>query len=349
MYALIRDILFKFDPEYAHTLSEIFLRHIANKPLIQDFILKLFFYQNPILKNEVCGISFSNPIGMAAGFDKNATMIEGLATLGFGYLELGTITKYPQAGNDKPRLWRHIAESSIQNAMGFNNDGSANISQRLSKIYPFKIPLGINLGKNKDVPIQNALRSYEEVFLDFKHLGDYYVFNLSSPNTPNLRDLQNISFVDELFSMAREYTQKPIFLKISPDMQIEDMLKVCEKAIQKKASGIIATNTSIDYSLVPFPKDKGGISGLAIKEKSYQVFKILAQNFFSQTTLISAGGIDNANEAYKRIRMGASLLQIFTSFIYKGPSLCKNINQDLAILLKQDGFENISQAIGVDL
>lgn len=347
MYPLMRDFLFKFNAEKVHDLAEFFLDKLATKPLIQDWLLKQFFCYDSKLESEVCGIKFPNPVGLAAGFDKNATMVAGLASLGFGYLELGTITKNPQEGNPKPRLWRHIQEQSLQNAMGFNNAGASVVKQNISKVYPFSIPIGINLGKNKDA--QDALLSYTQVLNEFLDFGDYYVFNLSSPNTPNLRDLQNVDFVDELFCMARDLTEKPVFLKISPDMEIDSMLKTCEKAIEKGASGIIATNTTIDYSLVKFPKDRGGISGIALKDKSREVFKIIAQSFFKKTALISVGGIPDASEAYDRIKLGASLVQVFSHFIYHGPSLCKDINLGLVEYLKRDGFENISEAVGVDL
>ena len=349
MYKTLRNLLFKLDAESAHKLAEIFLSHIAPQPLIEDLMVCNFYYQNEVLQNQICGLRFQNPLGIGAGFDKNATMIKGLATLGFGFLELGTITKRPQSGNPKPRLFRHIEEKSIQNAMGFNNDGAEKIASRLKQNYPFALPLGVNLGKNKDIAQDDALKDYEGVLKEFLGLGDYFVFNLSSPNTPNLRDLQNENFVDELFCMARNHTDKPLFLKISPDMAVDSMLRVCEKAISRGASGIIATNTTIDYSLLKEPKDIGGISGRVLETKSLKVFKILAQSFFERTTLISVGGIHNATQAYERIRLGASLLQIYSAFIFEGPTLCKQINWELAGLIRRDGFENISEVIGVDL
>lgn len=349
MYKELRKLLFKLDPEKAHTLAEFFLRYIANKPIIEDLIIKGFSYSDPILENKVCGLDFNNPVGVGAGFDKNCTMIEGLTALGFGYLELGTITKKPQDGNPKPRLFRHIEEESIQNAMGFNNEGSLAISSRLKNFYPYRIPLGINLGKNKDIQQEDALQNYKDVLRDFVNLGDYFVFNLSSPNTPNLRDLQNISFVDELFSMAREITNKPLFLKISPDMDTDSMLQVCQKAIEKGSSGIIATNTTVDYKVIQHPKDIGGISGKALKHKSFEILKILSQSFFKKTTLISVGGITDAKDVYQRLRYGASLVQIYSSFIFEGPCVCKMINRELAHLIKNDGYEHISEVIGIDL
>ncbi len=349
MYQTLKKILFQCNPETTHHLAEFFLRHLAKQPLAQDILASLTLHHDGILHHEVCKMQFSHPIGLAAGFDKNATMIEGLALLGFAFLELGTITKMPQSGNPKPRLFRHIQEQSLQNAMGFNNDGASCIAKRLQQYHPFSIPLGINLGKNKEVEQKDALKNYEDVLKDFLDLGDYFVFNLSSPNTPNLRDLQNSHFVKELFCMARSHTHKPLFLKISPDMPIDLMLEVCQEAIQNHANGIIATNTTIDYSCVKNPKDIGGISGRALEQKSFEILKILAQAFFKQTTLISVGGIYHAKEAYRRLRHGASLLQVYSALIFEGPTLCKRMNEELASLIKADGFSNITEVIGIDL
>ncbi|PAF47669.1 dihydroorotate dehydrogenase (quinone) [Helicobacter sp. 12S02232-10] len=349
VYKTLRNLLFKLEPETAHRLTEIFLKTVSGFSFLQELMANRFCDENEVLKNQVCGLDFYNPIGLAAGFDKNATMIKGLSALGFGFLEVGTLTKHPQKGNPKPRLFRYLQEESLQNAMGFNNEGSVKVASRISKIYPYALPIGINLGKNKSVAQEDALKNYEDVLKDFLSFGDYYVFNLSSPNTPNLRDLQNSIFVKELFLMAKGHTSKPIFLKISPDMEIDSMLKVCDQAIESGADGIIATNTTIDYSLLSSAKDIGGISGAVLKSKSAEVFKEIAKAFFGKAALIAAGGIDDAEEAYKRIKMGASLVQIYTGLIFKGPALCKNINQEIIQLLQRDGFLNLKDAIGADL
>lgn len=348
IYNKTKKFLFKIDPENTHKIAEYFLQGVSNLSIFQEIFIKNFYFYDEILENEIFGLKFYNPIGLAAGFDKNALMIRGLSTLGFGFIEIGTVTKKPQGGNPKPRLFRHIIEESLQNAMGFNNDGGFRVSQRLKKIYPFVLPIGINLGKNKIIPQEDALQNYQSVLEDFLDVGDYYVFNLSSPNTPNLRDLQNISFVDELFCMAKSKTNKPVFLKISPDMNTDSMLEVCQKAIEKGCDGIIATNTSIDYSLVSSPKKIGGISGKALKEKSLEVFKELSRAFFDKTILISVGGIDSSLEAYNRIKLGASLVQVYSSLIFYGPYLCKDFNSDIAEFLRKDGFMSIKDAIGVD-
>ncbi|TLD81968.1 quinone-dependent dihydroorotate dehydrogenase [Helicobacter sp. MIT 05-5293] len=345
-YKAFSPYLFKLDPERAHSLAEWYLRRIAPLPLMQDILAARYCVVDERLRTQVAGMEFYNPVGLSAGFDKNGTMVKGLSSLGFGFLELGTITQAPQSGNSKPRLFRFVEEQSLQNAMGSNNQGSLEISKRLRKFYPYSIPLGINVGKNKVIAQSDSLKNYENVLLDFVDVGDYFVFNLSSPNTPNLRELQNVNFVQELFTMARSHTSKPLFVKLSPDMEAQKMLKVAEMSIASGASGIIATNTTIDYSLIEGAKDIGGISGLALREKSREFFEILSEAFFGKTTLISVGGINNAQEAYERIKLGASLIQVFSAMIFEGPSLCRSINQGLLECLERDGFAHINEALG---
>lgn len=345
-YKAFSPYLFKLDPERAHSLAEWYLRCVAPLPLMQDLLAARYCVVDERLHTQVAGMEFYNPVGLSAGFDKNGTMIKGLSSLGFGFLELGTITQAPQSGNSKPRLFRFVEEQSLQNAMGSNNQGSLEISKRLHKFYPYSIPLGINVGKNKVIAQSDSLKNYENVLLDFIDVGDYFVFNLSSPNTPNLRELQNVNFVQELFKMARSHTSKPLFVKLSPDMEVQKMLKVAEMSIASGASGIIATNTTTDYSLIEGARDIGGISGLALREKSRELFGILSEAFFGKTTLISVGGINNAQEAYERIKLGASLIQVFSAMIFEGPRFCRSINQGLLECLERDGFTHINEALG---
>lgn len=347
VYPFLRNVLFRFDAELTHHLAGFCLRHFAPLPFINDWMAKEFCYVDEALENEVLGLKFYNPVGLAAGFDKNAKMIEGLSLLGFAFLELGSVTHSPQSGNPKPRLFRFIKEESLQNAMGFNNDGSFKIAERIAQTYPYKTPLWINLGKNKDAT--DALKNYEENLKVLKNLGDLFVFNISSPNTPNLRDLQNENFVSELFAMARSYTDKPLFLKICPDNRIEATLRVCDSAINAGAQGLIATNTTTDYSLLPSHREYGGISGKALRNKSREVFYEIANAFLNKAVLVASGGIFDGEEAYSRIKMGASLVEVYSALIFEGPSLCKKVNQEIANLLRRDGFEHISEAIGVDI
>ncbi|WP_434658681.1 quinone-dependent dihydroorotate dehydrogenase [Sulfurimonas sp. NW9] len=347
-YESIKPYLFKFQPETAHHIAECVLRlpNICQIPF--NFFLESHFINDASLKQEIFGRTFYNPVGLGAGFDKNATMIRGMQILGFGFTEIGTVTPKPQAGNPKPRMFRHVEEQSIQNAMGFNNDGAYKVIKRLKQRTPFTTPIGINIGKNKTTPEKEALNDYTHLIKAFDGLGDYFVINISSPNTPGLRDLQNEAFITNLFTQAKKLTQMPILLKIAPDMEIQDAVNLTKMAVQAGADGIIATNTTIDYSLVKHPKNIGGLSGAVLKEKSFKIFDAIANELYGKTVLISVGGIDSAEEAYKRIRAGASLVQILSGLIFHGPDMIMNINKELIQLLKADGFDNIAQAVGAD-
>ena len=347
-YESIKPLLFKFQPETAHHIAETVLRmpNICQIPF--NSFLESHFIADDILTQEIFGKKFYNPVGLGAGFDKNATMIRGIQTLGFGFTEIGTVTPKPQAGNPKPRMFRHIEEESIQNAMGFNNDGAYKVVKRLKERYPFSTPIGINIGKNKVTPEREAINDYTHLIKAFDGLGDYFVINISSPNTPGLRDLQNEEFITKLFTEAKALTDMPILLKIAPDMREEDAVALTSMAVEKGADGIIATNTTIDYSLVKNPKDIGGISGAVLKEKSFKIFEAIAKELYGKTTLISVGGIDSAEEAYKRIKAGASLVQILSGIVFHGPDMIMNVNKGLIELLRADGYSNITEAIGAD-
>ena len=222
------------------------------------------------------------------------------------------------------------------------------MQQRLKQRYPFTTPIGINIGKNKITPDAQALDDYTTLIKALHELGDYLVINISSPNTPGLRDLQNEEFITRLFEEAKAITSKPILLKIAPDMSKEDAVALTSLAVEKGADGIIATNTTVDYSLVKNPKNIGGLSGAVLKEKSFEIFEAVAKELYGKTTLISVGGISSADEAYRRIKAGASLIQIYSGLIFGGFDMIRDINLELINLIKADGFDNITQAIGSD-
>jgi dihydroorotate dehydrogenase len=347
-YESIKPLLFQLQPETAHHVAECVLRlpNICQIPF--NPFLNSHFIADEMLHQEIFGRTFYNPVGLGAGFDKNATMIRGIQTLGFGFTEIGTVTPKPQEGNPKPRMFRHVEEQSIQNAMGFNNDGAYKVVKRLQQRYPFTTPIGINIGKNKVTPEAEAINDYVHLIKTFDALGDYFVINISSPNTPGLRDLQNEAFISELFTQAKALTNLPILLKIAPDMTPEDAIALTTLAVEKGADGIIATNTTIDYSLVKNPKDIGGLSGAVLKEKSFAIFEAIAKELYGKTLLISVGGIDSASEAYRRIKAGASLVQILSGIVFHGPDMIMEINKGLVALLKEDGYTHISEAIGAD-
>ena len=347
-YEALKPLLFKLQPETAHHVAESVLRlpNICQIPF--NFFLKSHFVTDEVLTQTLFGREFLNPVGLGAGFDKNATMIRGMQVLGFGYTEIGTVTPKPQDGNPKPRMFRHIEEETIQNAMGFNNEGAFKVIKRLKQRFPFTTPIGINIGKNKVTPESEAINDYTHLIKAFDGLGDYFVINISSPNTPGLRDLQNEEFISRLFTEAKALTKMPILLKIAPDMTHEDAIALTTMAVECGADGIIATNTTIDYSLVDNPKDIGGLSGAVLKEKSFQLFEAVAKELYGKTTLISVGGVDSAQEVYRRIKAGASLVQIYSGLIFHGPDMIMNINKELIELIKADGYSNITEAIGAD-
>ena len=347
-YENLKKIFFKLEPETAHTIAGLGLRAASHCPTLLRYFKAKFFVSHDMLEQNFFGRTFRNPVGLGAGFDKNGQYITSMPTLGFGFTEIGTVTPRPQEGNEKPRLFRLVEDHSIQNAMGFNNKGSHYMLQRLKKLYFFDYPIGINIGKNKITAESEALNDYETLFKAFKDYGDYIVINISSPNTPGLRDLQNENFINAIFKMGKEITTQPIFLKIAPDMEAKDAVTLCKVSVKAGAAGIIATNTTIDYSLTPHAKDFGGISGALLTEKSYTLFRAIGKELYGKTILISVGGIDSAEEAYRRIKAGASLVQVYSMLIYKGPSLIKEINEGLVGLLKKDGYSHISEAIGAD-
>jgi len=347
-YETAKKVLFKFDPETAHFIGGMALKALPYTPIILKALKNHYFIKDSSLTQHLFGRKFANPVGLAAGFDKNGEYITAMPTLGFGYTEIGTITPKAQIGNPKPRLFRLKEERSIQNAMGFNNRGAEFMLKRLNKLYFLDYPIGINIGKNKLTAEEDALKDYETLLHAFKNYGDYIVINISSPNTPGLRDLQNEKFITELFTMAKEITSQPILLKIAPDMEAQDAIDLCTTAVNAGASGIIATNTTIDYSLSKNAKDFGGISGTLVREKSYELFKAIGKELYGKTILISVGGIETAEDAYRRIKAGASLVQVYSMLIYNGPKMIKEINEGLIKLLKADGYKNISEAIGAD-
>jgi dihydroorotate dehydrogenase len=349
IYKNLRKVIYKFEPEMAHLLGENFMKVLERAPFAGAIWRSLNTVSDERLKQNLFNTTFNNPVGLGAGFDKNGTMIREIRSLGFGFTEIGTVTPLPQDGNPKPRLHRHIEEETIQNAMGFNNGGMENMRKRIEKLYPFKFPVGINIGKNKVTPEDKAIEDYLTLIENFEKFASYLVVNISSPNTPNLRDLQNEAFIGELFTKAKERTSKPILLKIAPDMSEESAIELSSFAVKSGASGIIATNTTIDYSLISSPRAfGGGLSGKVLREKSFKLFDALAEELYGKTTLISVGGVDSAEEAYRRLKAGASLVQVYSALVFKGPSLVKEINSGILKLMRRDGFGETSDVIGSD-
>jgi dihydroorotate dehydrogenase len=337
------------DAERSHVLGMKLLQFLDRHPFLTGKAANWTTVKDPKLSQTLLGMTFPNPVGLAAGFDKNAEATRAWGALGFGYVEVGTVTPKAQAGNDLPRLFRIPEQEAIQNAMGFNNHGMRAMRERLKPIVPLHHPLGVNLGKNKFTPNENAVEDYMLLIHELKNVADYFVLNLSSPNTPGLRDLENTSSIYDLFSRAVDATEVPVFLKVSPDPDPSYTVDLCATAVGAGAKGIIATNTSVDYSLSAKSKDFGGLSGKIIREKSYNVFKAIAEELFGKAVLVSVGGIDSGEEAYRRLTAGASLVQVYTGLVYQGPFLIKRINQELSELLKPEWRTSITDVIGSDL
>jgi dihydroorotate dehydrogenase len=370
IYSALRPLLFRCDPERAHGLAIAALRLAQLAPGGLHLLARRRVVAHPALSQQLLGHEFPNPVGLAAGFDKDAVAVAALAALGFGFVEVGTVTPRPQAGNPRPRLFRHAAERSLQNALGFNNRGAEAMRRRLRRLARARppgrqgrrVPVGVNLGKGRDTPAAAALADYEALAARLGDLAAYLVVNLSSPNTPGLRDLQHESFVREVLGAARAVTRTPVLVKLSPDLEPEAAAALAAASVAAGAAGIVATNTSTDYALLPAARSTGGLSGRVLQGKSRRVLAAIARRLGRMTAggsegaggdggavLISAGGIDSGAEAYARLRAGASLVQLYTALVYEGPSLAGRINRELLTLLARDGFSHVGEAIGADL
>ena len=337
MYKIIRAILFLFDPEKVHYFTAKLIRITLSIPGMKWIWGKMYDVKDKQLEREVFGITFKNPVGLAAGFDKNASMFNDLAHCGFGFIEIGTVTPKGQPGNDKPRLFRVKDDSGIINRMGFNNDGVENAIVNLKK-RKTDIVIGGNIGKNKITPNKNATDDYVSSFNALFPYVDYFVVNVSSPNTPNLRELQEKEPLKQLLSALQDLNtqkekRKPILLKIAPDLTNEQLDDIIEIAEEVKLDGVIASNTTISREGLKTPASEiekigaGGLSGKPVKNRSTEVIRYLVQKSNGKLTIIGVGGIHSAEDAIEKIDAGASLVQIYTGFIYEGPLLIKRINK----------------------
>ena len=336
---LVRPILFLLDPEKVHDITFSMIR-VLNKIGFSSFFKSLYVVEDKRLEREVFGLKFKNPVGLAAGFDKDAKLYNELSDFGFGFVEIGTLTPKPQPGNPKKRLFRLKADQAIINRMGFNNKGVFDAVERLKKKH--KVLIGGNIGKNKVTPNEEAIKDYLICFdALFEHV-DYFVVNVSSPNTPGLRQLQDKEPLTALLKELKKEnskmaiksgkgTEKPILLKIAPDLtedQLMDIIKIVENT---KIDGIIATNTTIAReelkSSCLISEEKGGLSGKPLAKRSTEVIRFLAEKSNKAFPIIGVGGIHSAEDALEKLNAGADLVQLYTGFIYEGPALIKKINQ----------------------
>lgn len=342
--SLIRPLLFKLPPELAHEIGIGALRFGLGSKKAQDISADEQFGDI-----ERFGLGFKNPLGMAAGFDKNGMVVDQLAALGFGFVEVGTVTLVPQPGNEKPRLFRLPDDKALINRLGFNNQGATRISARLGKIERSCI-IGVNIGKNKNVPNEEAVENYLKCFELIHGVADYVAINISSPNTPNLRELQRAENLEELLTALQERNVKPLLVKIAPDLsdaEIEAIVDICTRL---EVSGIIATNTTVSReglkTVDPERFGSGGLSGKPLAERSNKVISTIHRYSKGKMPVIGVGGIFTAEDAFEKIAAGACLVQAYTGFIYRGPSFAYEINGGLARILKEKGFANIDEAVG---
>lgn len=323
---------------------------------------KSLCYSNSRLYQRIWGIDFSNPFGLAAGFDKDGLGVPMWSSFGFGFAELGTVTYHPQPGNPPPRLFRLPQDFAALNRMGFNNQGAVALAARLTEYRSRSIsnsfPVGINLGKSKITPLEEAAEDYAASFRLLRDLGDYFVINVSSPNTPGLRSLQSqdqLSAIVEAL-MAENSPQKPILVKIAPDLENSAISEVVELALSYNLAGIVATNTTISREGLktktvrttgkPISEEAGGISGLPVRDRSTEVIRYIYQQTQGKLPIIGVGGIFTADDAWAKITAGASLIQVYTGWIYSGPGMIKEVLSGISQKLEAAGFSSLSQAVG---
>ena len=341
-YSFLKSLLFLLDPELAHRITINYLKTIKSKK----------FESYDILKSNVFGLNFSNPVGIAAGFDKNAEVAQNLINLGFGFSEVGTVTPYPQPGNPKPRIFRLKGDEAIINRLGFNSGGFDQVKSRLGKINDTII--GVNIGANKDS--KDFSEDYIKGIKFFSTLASYITINISSPNTPGLRNLEILENLDVLLDKINNLNKEdlfikiPILLKISPDLNSDNLKYLCERVLSSKIDGLIVSNTTIARDSIADNIDQsGGLSGKPLFKSSTQQLRRVFKYTNGRIPLIGVGGIDSAEKAYEKIKNGASLVQLYTGLVYNGPNLIKNINKNLSSLIKDDGYNNISEAVGAEV
>ncbi|MDO5669715.1 MAG: quinone-dependent dihydroorotate dehydrogenase [Corynebacterium sp.] len=350
-YQLALKGMFTLRPERIHGLIAGGLEVLQAAGPANRLLGKIVPVTDPVLAQEVFGVNFPRPLGLAAGFDKNASAADTWSALGFGYSELGTVTASPQFGNPTPRLFRLPADKAILNRMGFNNEGAAAAAENLRRRKSQDV-IGINIGKTKVVPAEEAVADYRRSASLLGDLADYLVVNVSSPNTPGLRDLQAVESLRPILAAVQESTATPVLVKIAPDLSDEDVDAVADLALDLGLAGIVATNTTISREGLMTPAAEvadmgaGGISGPPVAARALEVLRRLYARVGDQLVLISVGGISTPEQAWERIASGATLLQGYTGFIYGGPDWIRDIHRGIADQIHRHGFADITEAIG---
>ncbi|MFO0556963.1 MAG: quinone-dependent dihydroorotate dehydrogenase [Polyangiales bacterium] len=359
LYPFVRPLFFSLDAERAHTLVASMLALAHRSRAVRAALIGESTERLPV---SVLGHTFSSPVMMAAGFDKHASMYNALYALGFGAVEVGTITAKAQPGNDRPRLFRLVNDRALINRMGFNNDGAAAGRAAIESVERTRgLVLGVNIGKSKVTPVERAAEDYAESARQLGALADYLVVNVSSPNTPGLRSLQAVEQLEPIVTAVRAALREvgaspPLLVKIAPDLADEDVDAVADFAVNQGLDGLVATNTTVAREGLGLVSDlaqvaaigAGGLSGPPVRARSLAVLKRLRARVGDKLVLIAAGGIENADQAWESVRAGASLVQVYTAFVYKGPGLARELTRGLRERMARDGFDSWESAVGVD-
>jgi len=349
LYHLANPLLFRLPPETAHRTVHRLLGGAQRRALLER-LRDRYCVEDERLRTTVAGLSFPTPVGVAAGFDKNAEIPSALAALGFGHVEVGGVTAERQAGNPRPRMFRLVEDEAIVNRMGFNNHGADRIGERLETTDLPDVPVGVNIGKSKSTPNERAEEDYAYTYRQVAGGGDYFVVNVSSPNTPDLRELQDREGLERILGTLRDEGADPLLVKLSPDLPepaVEDALAVVDDL---DLDGLIATNTTTerpDTLRSPHRAEGGGLSGKPIERTATRMVRFVAER--TDVPVIGVGGVFTAEDAYRKVRAGARVVQLYTGLVYRGPSIARNINEGLLALLERDGFDSIEDAVGADL
>lgn len=361
MYKILFNLVFrKMDPEKAHHLAFFWIRLADSVPGLRQLVRLVLAPRDEALRTSALGLDLPGPFGLGAGFDKDALGIDGLSMLGFDFIEIGTVTGEPQPGNPQPRLFRLVDDRALINRMGFNNQGSARVAARMAaRPHTTSTPvIGVNIGKTKAVEEADAIADYVKSAERLAAHADYLVVNVSSPNTPGLRNLQAVSHLRPLLTAVREAADRatphrtPLLVKIAPDLADEDIDAVADLALELGLDGIIATNTTIGRGGLVAPAAQveaigmGGLSGAPLKDRSLEVLKRLRKRTDGRLALVSVGGIETAEDAWQRILAGADLVQGYSAFIYEGPFWMRRVHQGLSARLRRSGFKTIGEAVG---
>ncbi|QSG13638.1 quinone-dependent dihydroorotate dehydrogenase [Halapricum desulfuricans] len=348
LYERVRPLLFRLPPETAHSVAHRGMAMAERTPL-PGLLKRGFAVEDERLRVEAFGQEFPNPVGVAAGFDKNAEVPRTLRGLGFGHVEVGGVTAEPQSGNPRPRVFRLVEDEGIVNRMGLNNEGADVVGKRLRSAN-VGCPVGVNLAKNERTPAEEAPADYRYAYEQVAEGGDFFVVNVSCPNSEGFRDLQNRDTLEAILDELRDAGASPLLVKLSPDLPEPALEETLELVAQYDLEGVIATNTSTerpDSLNSPGRVEEGGLSGKPIEETATEAVRFVAER--TDVPVIGVGGVFTAADAYRKIRAGASMVQLYTAFIFRGPTVAREINQGLATLLERDGFDSVSEAVGADL